>query len=204
METEKLHMKIDSVIKKIWNDNILKDYNDDFLLKEDTLKNSFYFHLRNELGDGFFKYHRLRIFTEYELGENKAGKRQRGDVVIVRLKPLCEIDDFYYLGNRVEDVITIIELKYKVNAEKEIKKDVFKIRDYIHSKKYPNCQFYLGILFEQSYSLERGSWLKKNQKENWAFGKLTELTGHYDENGNTFISDIISHNNNLKTIKVFV
>ncbi len=191
MEIEKLNLTINRAIRKIWEENIIQDYNDKFLLKEDTLKNSFYHHLRNELGDGYLKYHRLRIFTEFELGENKAGMRQRGDIVIVRLKPLKDIVEDYYLGNRVEEVIAIIELKYKVNAEKEIKKDVFKIRNYIYSKRFPNCQFYLCVLFEQSYSIKKGSWLHKSQKLNWAVNKLTELTGHYDEDGNTFISDII-------------
>ena len=54
------------------------------------------------------KKHRLKIFKEYELGKNKDGKGQRGDLVIVKMKPksdmfnLKRIDD---LGQREIDRI---------------------------------------------------------------------------------------------------
>jgi len=190
-----IHEKIDNALKNVWRNEIVVDYNNDYLLKEDTLKNSLYFHLRNYLGDGFLNRHRLRIYTEYELGTNKEGKRQRGDIVIVRLKPKSQVEDGYYLIDRVEEIVSIIELKFKVNGEDIVRQDVFKMRDYIRSGKFSNSQFYLGIIFEREYDKSIGSWLNRNQSQNWASGKLTELTAHYDETNGEFTSNIISHTN---------
>ena len=36
-------------VKYIWEEKIKEDYDDGWLLKEDTLKNALYHHLRNEL-----------------------------------------------------------------------------------------------------------------------------------------------------------
>ncbi|MBN2898449.1 MAG: hypothetical protein JXO44_06725 [Clostridia bacterium] len=190
-----IYSRIDKALKIIWSNEIIEDYNNDYLLKEDTMKNAVYYHLRNQLGDGYFNRHRLRIFTEYELEKNKEGKRQRGDIVIVKLKPKSEVEDGYNLSDRVEEVVAIIELKFKIGGEDVIKDDVFKMRDYIRSGKYENCQYYLGIIYEREYSKEIGSWLTKNQSKNWAQNRLTELTAHYDEEDGQFISNIISYTN---------
>ena len=191
----KIHEKIDCALKNVWKNKIVADYNNDFLLKEDTLKNSLYYHLRNYLGDGYLNRHRLRIYTEYELGKNKNGMRQRGDIVIVRLRPKIEVEDGYCLADRVEEIVSIIELKFKIDGEDIVKQDVFKMRDYIKSGKFENSQFYLGIIFEREYCKDIGSWLNKNQSKNWANGRLTELTAHYDELDGEFVSNIISHTN---------
>ena len=41
---------IDEAIKSIWVNEIRNDYENRRLLKEDTLKNALYFHLRNRIG----------------------------------------------------------------------------------------------------------------------------------------------------------
>ncbi|WP_270578858.1 hypothetical protein [Caldibacillus thermoamylovorans] len=51
--TRNLIEKIDSVIKKLWLEDLVIDYAKNFLLKEDSLKNAFYYHLRTRLGRDF-------------------------------------------------------------------------------------------------------------------------------------------------------
>lgn len=49
MDLRGLQEVIDRVIKEVWVLNISKDYKSFFLLKEDTLKNALYYHLRTRL-----------------------------------------------------------------------------------------------------------------------------------------------------------
>ena len=55
---------IDEAIKSIWVNEIRNDYENKRLLKEDTLKNAMYFHLRNRIG-WLCDECDLRIFTEF-------------------------------------------------------------------------------------------------------------------------------------------
>lgn len=55
---------IDEAIKSIWVNEIRNDYENRRLLKEDTLKNALYFHLRNRIG-WLCDECDLRIFTEF-------------------------------------------------------------------------------------------------------------------------------------------
>lgn len=195
MTDNRINQRIDKALKKIWAENIIPDYNKDYLLKEDTLKNSIYYHLRNELGDGFLDRNRLRIYTEYYLGENKNKKRQIADIAIVQLKLLNDMNDGYMIKDRVENIITIMELKFKGNTEKHFRDDVKKIKEYTRIKKCRDSKFYLGFIYEATYSTDIGSWLYKSQSENWAHNKVTELTAHYDEETEEFVSNIICHPN---------
>lgn len=54
---------IDEAIKSVWVNEIRNDYENKRLLKEDTLKNAMYFHLRNRIG-WLCDECDLRIFTE--------------------------------------------------------------------------------------------------------------------------------------------
>lgn len=47
--------RIDKEIKSIWENDIPLDYEEKWLLREDTLKNVLYFHLRTRLGQLFDK-----------------------------------------------------------------------------------------------------------------------------------------------------
>ena len=49
MISENVMKEIDHTIKEIWLNNIAKDYSNHFLLKEDSLKCCFYYHLRRKL-----------------------------------------------------------------------------------------------------------------------------------------------------------
>ncbi|MDA8221818.1 MAG: hypothetical protein M0Z35_08950 [Desulfitobacterium hafniense] len=90
---------IDRAIKLVWKEDILRDYNNDFILKEDTLKNAFYYHLRARLGDDFLREHNFRIFSEYYLKNN-----ERADLAIAMLKPEEETAGQEYHLNKVPDV----------------------------------------------------------------------------------------------------
>lgn len=87
---------IGNAIKEIWCNNIKYDYENFSLLKEDTLKNSFYFHLRNKLTDRFLEENRLKIYTEYY------HDGLRADLVIAQL---CEEPGLNgHLRNDIEDI----------------------------------------------------------------------------------------------------
>lgn len=92
--------RIDSALKKVWQEDIMNDYDYDFLFKEDTLKNALYYHLRYEIGDSFLKHNLLRIYTEYDLGLDGNGVRQIADIAIVRMLPLSEMEEGYRLWKR--------------------------------------------------------------------------------------------------------
>jgi hypothetical protein len=49
MELGKVLKIIDRAIRNTWLDKISKDHKSFYLLKEDTLKNALYYHLRTEL-----------------------------------------------------------------------------------------------------------------------------------------------------------
>jgi hypothetical protein len=44
---------IDRAIKEAWIHNVKTDYMNSYLLREDSLKNAFYYHLRTKLTDHF-------------------------------------------------------------------------------------------------------------------------------------------------------
>ena len=76
---------IHKTLTEIWKKDIPRDYNDRWLLKEDTLKNALYFHLRNQLGT-LFDENNIRIFTEFT-DEKFKGSGYRPDIVVVRIDP---------------------------------------------------------------------------------------------------------------------
>jgi hypothetical protein len=85
MITKAMKKKIDGAIKAVWKNNIKHDYKKDHLLKEDTLKNSFYFHLRKKLGNRYLEDNNIRIYTEFNEHDLKKTKL-RADIVIVEIE----------------------------------------------------------------------------------------------------------------------
>ena len=178
---------IDNTIKEIWVNEIKDDYENDYLLKEDSLKSSLYYHLRTRLSDILKKYN-LRIFTEYSFPELK----YRADMVIVQMDAESEN---YYLKERVSDIIAVFELKY-VNGssndkatEQWIKDDIQKFKQYIQKGKM-NAQFYFAVIYEN----ERTSlnWMDKRSSNHWAKGKVTELNASWVSSEMKF--DVYSYN----------
>ncbi len=195
MLTKHIVEKIDYAIKYAWMHQIADDYNECSILKEDSLKNSFYHHLRNAL-DSLFRENGIRIYTEF----NEKGLKSKGlraDIAIVSLgQPKS---DNYYLGERIGDVLAIIELKFKGDGSSgtsAIYQDVDKVKNYIKNFSFPECQYYLGIIHEYSYSFSELRWLDKRQSNNWGKGRLTELNAcYYEEHGENDIGfSVCSYN----------
>jgi hypothetical protein len=187
--------KIDKTIKFIWKEKISNDYFSDHLLQEDSLKNAFYYHLRNELGDGFLKRHRIRVFTEFHLSKQELEEPFRGDIVVVRVKPLKEMEWGYFVNERVEDIVAIIELKYKsCTSNKDFHDDIEKMRKYVKGLKSNKPLLYTGFIHEQDHPVKETSWISTKDQSTWAKGRLCELNANRNEGTSEFEFTVISHN----------
>ncbi|MGN1166919.1 MAG: hypothetical protein ACI4S2_10905 [Lachnospiraceae bacterium] len=152
---------IDKEIKELWKNDIAEDYENNRLLKEDSLKNSFYYHLRRRLGDVFLDANNLRIFTEFNDGP-LYGTGKRADIAVVKLstKPINGYEK--HLGKCIEDIY----------------RDFQKLKDYIQHDNI-HCMYYSGIIHEFPWA--RKQWLDKRSANNWANGRVTELVASYSE-----------------------
>lgn len=168
---EEITDKIDKTIKSIWKKEIPADYENGWLLKEDTLKNTFYFHLRKRLGK-FFAENNIRIFTEFSDGIFYDTKC-RPDMVIAKVNLDAEEDCFC---NCINDCLAVIEFKFKNGyiASNDIYKDYAKLRKYANRFKI-NSKFYMATIWE--YEDNETYW--ESEKNKWAKGKLTELNASY-------------------------
>ena len=172
MNTDVLN-QIDNALKYIWEYYIKQDYDKKHLLKEDTLKNALYFHLRNKLS-ALLEKHNLRIYTEFTDCLFKETK-YRPDMVIAEITPDSEEE---YLGNWVTKIISIIEIKYQsdsFSAIKNIESDYDKIYWYINNLSFDG-KYYMATIWEAEDSAT--TWIRKNAA--WAKGKLTELNASYE------------------------
>ncbi|WP_139378287.1 hypothetical protein [Mesobacillus jeotgali] len=171
MDLKQIQKTIDRAIKNIWVGKISKDHKSFYLLKEDTLKNALYFHLRSELASLLEK-HNVRIYTEYHHGGFIA------DLAIVKLNEKPGNNN--HLKEDIETVLAIIELKYKANGPmKFFEDDVQKIKNYIDATPLATTQYYLAFIHEAEYEyIEDDSWLTLEQQV-WAIDRLTELSGQY-------------------------
>ena len=163
---------IDEAIKSIWVNEIRNDYENKRLLKEDTLKNAMYFHLRNRIG-WLCDECDLRIFTEFtDWDFRHTGKIP--DMVIARMDME---KDVRYWGDAVTECLAVIEIKYKANASasRDIIADYEKLRYYIE-KLNLESKLYMATIWE----CEDGptTWERKNAA--WAKGKVTELNASYE------------------------
>ena len=152
-----------------WEHEIKEDYAKGWLLKEDSLKNALYYHLRNKIGS-IMEACDLRIYTEFTDGEFlQSGCRP--DMVIVRV----ELGDTY-LRNAVRECVAVIEIKYKnsLNAKEGIYADYEKLREYVE-KLGVGCRLYMATIWEcEDYPT---TWIRKNAA--WAKGVVTELNASY-------------------------
>ncbi len=163
---------IDKAIKEIWMNEIAIDYKSGWLLKEDTLKNSLYFHLRNKLG-GLFEENNIRIFTEFT-DDKFRGKHKRPDMVIAKVPPE-QVSEYW--GNDVVECLAVIEIKFKTGYKSS--EDIF--NDYEKLKYYKtelgiDCKLYMATIWE--YEDGETNWERKNSA--WAKNVLTELNASYD------------------------
>lgn len=164
---------IHHVIKHVWINEISKDYEASFLLKEDTLKNAFYYHIRRHLQDDFLKEHNLAIFTEFCLPHTK----QRVDLAIVEISPDVEGK---YLSDCVVNIISVIEMKHKNASVPDIvfQNDVNKIIGYTKSIPFTDTRYYLAFIREFFFWPEEvGGWLE-NSEQLYPVGRITELLSY--------------------------
>ncbi|MBE6708416.1 MAG: hypothetical protein E7578_04145 [Ruminococcaceae bacterium] len=163
---------IDCTIKTIWEYDIKRDYNERWLLKEDTLKNTFYYYLRTKL-DGLFREYNIRVFTEFT-DSVFAGAGLRPDIVIAEMN--FKKSSKYY-GDDVKELLCVMELKYKngFSSSKDIAKDYDKLQKYVKDLNV-DCKLYMATIWE--YEDDETSWVRKNAA--WAKGRLTELNASYE------------------------
>lgn len=168
---------IDSIHKKIkyiWETKIKEDYENGWLLKEDTLKNSLYYHIRTELYS-LFEEHNIRIFTEFTDGKFK-GSHYRPDMVIATVDLAAEND---YYADSIIECLAVIEIKNKAgfNSHKVISADYDKLYKYTEELGV-NCKLYMATIWECED--KPTTWIRKNAA--WAKGKVTELNASYKWN----------------------
>jgi len=164
--------KIDRTLKEIWVGGIEKDYRNDHLLKEDSLKNSLYYHLRRKLGTHYLESEGIRIFTEFNNAE-LSGTGYIADIAIVKLKDYAEYSK-NPLQRNVETIIAIIELKHS-RKEEDFISDIEKVKNYIKVEEI-DCLYYLGFIMEKER--DNPNLLTRRQTENWAKGKVAVLSAN--------------------------
>ena len=162
---------IDDTIKNSWENEIAYDYDEGWLLKEDTLKNAFYFHLRTKLGKIFDK-NDIRIFTEFRDDKFK-NSSFIPDMVITKIG---ENGNTNYYGDDIEECLCVIEFKFKTgyNTVGVIYNDYQKLCDYTQMLGI-DCKLYMATIWE--YEDEATNWERKNAA--WARNRLTELNASY-------------------------
>ena len=88
---------IDEAIKSVWENNIKSDYDANWIMNEDGLKNALYFHLRTYF-EGNTNFETLCIYTECtEYGFSSLSYRP--DMIIV--------------DKNTDKIVAVFELKYK-------------------------------------------------------------------------------------------
>ena len=163
---------IHKTIVSIWNEKLSEDYDYGWLLKEDTLKNALYFHLRNELEE-LFDENDVRIFTEFTDAEFK-GSRYRPDLVIAKVDMEKSVK---YWGDAVTECLAVVEIKNKAGFKphEEIEADYEKLKYYAEDLKIP-AHLYMATIWE--YEDDATTWIRKNAA--WAKGRVTELNASYE------------------------
>lgn len=161
--------EIDRTIKTIWKKDIQKDYREEYLLREDSLKCAMYYHLRKKL-DKLLRENHLRIYPEYYFKE----LRYRADLAVVEID---EETEYSWIGEAVKDVVALFELKCTSGGDDAtinwIKNDIWKFKDYLNVARLTDCQFYFTAIYENE--CEWLNWLDARSTNNWAKGRVTEL-----------------------------
>ena len=158
---------IDEAIKSVWENNIKSDYDANWIMNEDGLKNALYFHLRMWLEQVLVE-NDLRIFTEFKDAEFH-GSKFRPDMVIAHVDSSSDAD---YWRQAVTNCVVVIELKFKsrVQDKEAIYADYDKLKEYIEKMDIKG-KLYMATIWECED--DQTSWIP--QDESWAKGKVTEL-----------------------------
>ncbi|MBU5314485.1 hypothetical protein KQI38_20890 [Tissierella carlieri] len=199
-DTNEIIYTIDRAIKEAWVNEIRADLDKSYILYEDTLKNAFYFHLRNKLKE-LLENNNIRIFTEFHDGE-LSSKGVIADIAIVKIGD----NEEGHIKDNIEKIYAIIELKHKgaqVHIDPFIS-DVEKSIKYIKDKELEECQFYLGFIHEGEFDIKEISWLQNKKQERLAQGRLTELSACYYTGRDEMVYTIVSYNDMNKDLDIYV
>jgi len=174
MTSKNISQYIDEVINKIWLKDISEDYKNKFLLMEDSLKNAFYYHLRESLSNRFLLDNNLRIFTEFK----HYGKI--ADLAVVEIDR--EKAEVAHLENCTNRVLAIVEFKYKSTiSDKDFVKDMNKVFEYTQKDKLSSCRYYLAFIQEVFNEDSNDYTWTSLTKERFPKGRVTELTCFLDK-----------------------
>lgn len=160
---EKLKREFKEAIKKVWNENSVEDYENNYYYREDPLKCRLYTHLVNELGEEFFIKNNLRLFTEYYIKKSK----KTADMALVDISN--ESDSQW-------EILSIIELKNKflnTNTQNKIEDDYKKLMSY--SKKFPSADLFMVSVNENVDVESKGASWASVLKGRWHSKRLMEL-----------------------------
>ena len=162
---------IDETIKSVWVDEIKGDYDENWIMNEDGLKNALYFHLRKQL-EPLLVENNLRIFTEFKDAEFQR-KQYRPDMVIAYVDMESDAD---YWRQAVTNCVAVIELKFKSNFrdQEAIYADYDKLKEYIDELKIEG-KLYMATIWECED--DQTTWISKNAA--WAKGRVTELNASF-------------------------
>ena len=171
--------EIDRAIKEIWLRPIKKDYFDVYLIKEDALKCSMYYHMRRKLSQ-ILRGNNLRIIPEFYI--QPLGKR--ADLAIVEMDFDLDVGTF---KDYISDIIAIIELKYVAGFSNDmlswVKDDIWKMKQYLQEG-HMDCQYYFACIYEEECA--KLQWMDYRSINNWASGRVTELNAGYIDGKMTF------------------
>lgn len=169
-DIRELRKRIKEIVKYIWVNEIKNDHYNGMLLREDSLKSSLYFHLRNYLKYEI-EHDNVRIYTEYYV----KGCNATADIAVAL------IDNDYKEYHDVKDAthpIAVFELKAlsaKI-GKKKFQDDIDKVKNIYENAEILNaCDFYLCFINE--YGDEDQFWVDKRHKKNF---KITECTAVYN------------------------
>jgi hypothetical protein len=160
MKLDDLALIIKSAAKEIWENNISTDYQKGRLHREASLQSSFYYHLRNKIGDSTLDFYNAAIYSEYRY------KGKRVDLAVIAFDKSGQIIP-----------LAIFEFKYKgITSDQPFLEDVDKILKYIDNE--DNCTFYLGFIQDAEFADldDKFSWLNNKQTKK-ASNRLIEMTG---------------------------
>lgn len=170
---------VHSVIKKVWLEDVKKDYDNLSLLKESSLQHAFYFHLRRRLGEDFLEENNLKIYPEFRIGESRA------DLAVVAIDTHSTEE---YLKDCVTEVISVIEMKYKGQyaGESSFDNDVLKVLSYINAKT-DDTMYYLAFIREVYFHPDEvTNWVSDEQVLE-ARGSLTEMYSYGNSENNHMV-----------------
>lgn len=164
---------INHLIEKVWLTMIPKDYDNKFLLYEDSLKGSLYYHIRKELSE-LMEFTNIRIYPEYQT-YRKEKVRKKIDLAIVEVTEFPEVG---HLGNAEIEILSAIEIKYvggRKGDDNAIFSDVEKCSNYL-SELNGNPQIYLTVIQEAIYGTNDYSFLQEKNVN--SDKRITELLAY--------------------------